>query len=403
MNPLEAFRIAIKELFANKMRSLLTMLGVIIGVASVITLVSIGEGVRWQISRQIEALGSNLVIVTPGKGTGGVSGPSFTGAISKLRYDHAQAIERQAGSVKNAAPLIEAGSVVSLSQKEDKKVSTLVSGTSESYPEVRNQPLRAGDFISRTDIHEYRYVAVLGDTVRKKMFGDGNGIGEEIRIGEEHFKVIGVMRKKGRTLTIDNDDRIFIPITVAEELLKTQQVSIIFVQSVNPQEVDDAVSQTRRVLNRRLQKSDFAVSEQKDILSTFKGIMNTLTAMLGGIAGVSLLVGGIGIMNIMIVSVTERTREIGTRKAVGAKNRDVLLQFLLESMVISAVGGALGIGLGFLGSRFLDRLVPNLKTMVSPRSIVIAFTLSLLVGLFFGIYPAHKAARLNPIDALRYE
>jgi putative ABC transport system permease protein len=404
MSLLEAFRIAIKELFANKMRSLLTMLGVIIGVASVITLVSIGEGVRWQISRQIEALGSNLVIVTPGKGTGGVSGPTFTGAVSKLRYDDALAIEKRAGSVKNTAPLIESGGVISLSREANsKKVSTVVSGTSESYPEVRNQPLRAGDFISRTDIRGYRQVAVLGDTVRRKLFGDKTGIGEEIHISGEHFKIIGVMRKKGRTLTIDNDDRVFVPITVAEELLKTQQVSIIFVQSVNPQEVDDAVSQTRRVLNLRHQKSDFAVSEQKDILSTFKGIMNTLTAMLGGIAGVSLLVGGIGIMNIMMVSVTERTREIGIRKAVGAKNKDVMLQFLLESIVISSFGGALGIGLGFIGSRFLDGLMPNLKTMVSPWSILIAFAFSLLVGLFFGIYPARKAARLNPIDALRYE
>lgn len=399
MSLLEAFRIAIKELVANKMRSLLTMLGVIIGVASVITLVSIGEGVRWQISRQIEALGSNLVIVTPGKGTGGVTSPGLTGAVSKLTYDDALAIEQRAGSVKNVAPVIESWVTVEL----QKRVSTLISGTSASYPEVRNSPLRAGDFINQSDIRGYRRVAVLGDTVRDKLFGKNTGIGKEIHINKEHFKIIGVMRKKGRTLTIDNDNRVFIPITVAEEMLRTKQVSIIFVQAVNSREVNEAVSQTRRVLANRLQKADFAVSEQKDILVTFKGIMNTLTAMLGGIAGVSLLVGGIGIMNIMLVSVTERTREIGIRKAVGAKNRHIMLQFLLESIVVSSFGGALGIGLGFLGSRFLDRLLPNLKTLVSPWSILIAFSFSLFVGLFFGIYPARKAARLNPIDALRFE
>lgn len=399
MSLLEAFKIALQELVANKMRSLLTMLGVIIGVASVITLVSIGEGVRWQISRQIESLGSNLVIVTPGKGTPGVSGASFTGAVSRLTYDDALAIERRAGAVKNVAPIIESGGVV----EQKKRASTLISGTSASYPVVRNQPLKAGDFISDSDIRGYRRVVVLGDTVRNKLFGKSTGIGKEIHINKEHFKVIGVLRRKGRTLTIDNDDRVFIPITVAEELLRTKQVSIIFVQSASPREVSDAVSQTRRVLGDRLQRSDYAVSEQRDILATFKGIMNTLTAMLGGIAGVSLLVGGIGIMNIMLVSVTERTREIGIRKAVGAKNRHIMLQFLLESVFISSLGGALGIGLGFLGSRFLERVLPNLKTMVSPWSITIAFAFSLLVGLFFGIYPARKAARLNPIDALRYE
>lgn len=399
MSLLEAFRIAIKELVSNKMRSLLTMLGVIIGVASVITLVSIGEGVRRQISRQIEALGSNLIIVTPGKGAAGVASPGLTGAVSKLTYDDALAIERRAGSVKNVAPVIESGATVELK----KRVPTLISGTSESFPEVRNMSLRAGDFITRSDIRGYRRVAVLGDTVRNKLFGGGSGIGKEIIINKEPFRIVGAMRKKGRTLTIDNDDRVFIPITVAEEILRTKQVSIIFVQSVSPREVNSAVSQTRRVLDYRLQRGDFAVSEQKDILATFKGIMNTLTAMLGGIAGVSLLVGGIGIMNIMLVSVTERTREIGIRKAVGAKNRQIMLQFLLESIVISSFGGALGIGLGFLGSRFLDHLLPSLRTLVSPRSVLIAFIFSLFVGLFFGLYPARKAARLNPIDALRYE
>lgn len=395
----DALIIAVRGLVSNKMRSLLTMMGVIIGVGSVITLISIGEGVKSQISQQIQGLGSNMVLVTPGKGTAGVTATSMGGAVSKLTFEDALAVEREAPSVRNVAPVIES----SANAEFDQRRLTLVSGTTESYNEVRNAGLAAGRFISRGDVVAARDVIVLGDIVKKELFGGTNPIGRTVGINNRPFKVIGVMKKKGYTLTINNDDRVFIPITVAETLFDTKQVSMIFVQAVGPETVSEAVDETTGIISRRHHKRDFAVSEQKDILNTFQGIMGTLTGMLGGIAGVSLIVGGIGIMNIMLVTVTERTREIGIRKAVGAKRRDIMIQFLMESVFISALGGLIGIVVGLWGSRLLKDIIPKLPTVISPWSVIMAFSFALLVGLFFGIYPARKAARLDPIEALRYE
>ncbi|MFA5881855.1 MAG: ABC transporter permease [Eubacteriales bacterium] len=398
MKLFEALKIALHGLASNKMRSLLTMLGVIIGVGSVITLVSIGEGVKSSISSQIQGLGSNLILVTPGRGKAGVN-VSTLGAVNRLTYDDALAVERNADSVKNVAPVIESSAYIQYKSGK----TTLVSGTTESYAEVRNFPVRSGDFISRGDIRGYRPVAVIGDTVRKELFPGQDPLNKTLMINSKDYEIIGVMGKKGRTLTIDNDDRVFIPITAAESLFNTKQVSMMFIQSESPKAVSTAVDETKRIITDRHKKMDFAVSEQKDILDAFEGITGTLTQMLGGIAGVSLLVGGIGIMNIMLVTVTERTREIGIRKSVGAKKRDIMFQFLLESMFISAFGGLLGIGAGIGGTRMLKDIVPKLPTIISPWSIGVAFLFALLVGLFFGIYPARKAARLSPIEALRYE
>ncbi len=395
----DALIIAIRGLFANKLRSLLTMLGVIIGVGSVITLVSIGEGVRSHISGQIQGLGSNMVLVTPGKGTAGVTATSLGGAVSKLTFEDALAVEREAASVSNVAPVIES----SANAEYEERRLTLVSGTTESYNEVRNADLASGRFISRGDVAAYKDVVVLGDLVKRELFGGASPIGKTVKVNNKPFKVIGTMKKKGYTLTINNDDRVFIPITVAEELFDTEQVSMIFVQARSPETVSNAVDETKRIITRRHKRRDFAVSEQKAILNTFQGIMGTLSGMLGGIAGVSLIVGGIGIMNIMLVTVTERTREIGIRKALGAKRRDIMIQFLMESVFISAFGGVIGIGVGLWGSRILTDIVPKLPTVISPWSIITAFSFALLVGLFFGIYPATKASRLDPIVALRYE
>lgn len=394
----QVLRIAFLGLLTNKMRSLLTVLGVIIGVGSVITLVSISEGVKSSISRQIQGLGSNLIIVTPGTGLPGSNVSPLT-AVSKLTYDDALAVEREAPPVKSVAPVIESSGTVEFRNKK----TTLISGTSESYHEVRNFPLAQGEFFSRGDIRGYRPVAVLGHAVSSALFPDRNPVGETIKINNKEFRVIGVMQRKGRTLTLNNDDRVLIPITAAEELLDTRQVNLMFIQSQSPAQVSEAVEDTKRILRSRHGRIDFAVSEQKDILNTFEGIMGTLSGMLGGIAGVSLLVGGIGIMNIMLVTVTERTREIGIRKAVGATRRDIMAQFLLESVFISAVGGLLGIAAGFGGARLLKEIMSRLPTVVTPWSISLAFLFALLVGLFFGLYPARRAARLDPIEALRYE
>lgn len=399
MKILEALKVAMTGLAANKMRSLLTMLGVIIGVASVITLVSIGEGVKSSITKQIEGLGSNLVLVTPGTGTAGTNASTIGGSLSKLTYDDALAVERHAPSVKNVAPVIESSGSVQFRERR----TTLISGTTESFGEVRNFSLALGDFFSRGDIRGYRRVAVLGDTVRRELFAGQNPIGKKINVNNKDFTIIGVMKKKGRTLTIDNDNRVFIPITVAEQLLGTKQVNVMFIQARDADAVSNTVRETRRIIRDRHRRIDFAVSEQKDILSVFEGVMSILTSMLGGMAGVALLVGGIGIMNIMLVAVTERTREIGIRKAVGAKRREIMIQFLMESIFISALGGLLGVAAGFAGSGLITQLVPKLPTVITPWSVSVAFSFALLVGLFFGIYPARKAARMDPIEALRYE
>lgn len=398
MRIFEVLWVAFVGLSGNKLRSLLTMLGVIIGVGSVITLVSIGEGVRTSITEQIQGLGSNLVIVTPGTGTAGTNISTIGGATSKLSYDDALAVERSE-VVVNVAPVIESGGYAAFKERR----ATLITGTSESYGEVRNIAVAKGDFISRADIRGYRNVAVIGDYLKRELFIGLNPIGKKITVGNEEFTVVGVMGKKGRTLTIENDNRVYIPITVAEDLLDTKQVSMMFVQSKAPKTVNSTMEETRRIIRERHGKTDFAISEQKDILNTLEGIMGTLTGMLGGIAGVSLLVGGIGIMNIMLVTVTERTREIGLRKAVGAKRRDIMFQFIMESVFLSALGGIIGVAVGLAGSRLLQNIVPRLPTTVTSWSIVVAFLFALLVGLFFGIYPARKAARLDPIEALRYE
>lgn len=399
MKLFEILKIALRGLVTNKMRSLLTMLGVIIGVGSVITLVSISEGVKTSISRQIQGLGSNLVLVTPGTGLAGTNASSLGTSVSTLTFEDALAMERESDAVKNVAPVIESSGTVEFGDK----ITTLISGTSESYNVVRNFPVAKGEFFSRGDIRGYRPVAVLGDAVFSSLFSKKNPIGKIIKINGREFKVVGVMKKKGPTLTLNNDNRILIPITVAEDLLDTKQVNLMFVQAQNPALVQKALDDTTRILRTRHGKTDFAVSEQKDILNTFQGIMGTLSGMLGGIAGVSLLVGGIGIMNIMLVTVTERTREIGIRKAVGATRRDIMAQFLLESVFISALGGLVGVAVGFGGARLLGEILPKLPTVVTPWSITVAFLFALLVGLFFGIYPARKAARLDPIEALRYE
>lgn len=398
MRLFEIFWVALRGISGNKLRSFLTMLGVVMGVGSVITLISIGEGVRTSISEQIQGLGSNLVIVTPGTGTAGTNISTLGGSTSELSYEDALAVEGS-NDVKNVAPVIESSGYAAYKERR----ATLITGTSESYSEVRNIPMASGDFFSRADIRGYRQVAVVGDYLKRELFIGVNPIGKTIKINDEEYTVIGVAKKKGRTLTIENDNRIYIPITMAEQLLDTKEVSMMFVQSTSPDTVKNAMEETRRIIMERHGKKDFAISEQKDILNTLDGIMDTLSGMLGGIAGVSLLVGGIGIMNIMLVTVTERTREIGLRKAVGARRRDILFQFIMESVFISAFGGLIGIAVGLTGSRLLQNALPQLPTTVTPWSITVSFLFSLLVGLFFGIYPARKAARLDPIEALRYE
>ncbi|MDO8886666.1 ABC transporter permease [Candidatus Oleimmundimicrobium sp.] len=401
MNILESFKVAIDSLLSNKMRSMLTMLGIIIGVSAVILLVSIGSGVQADISGQIMGLGSNIAMVMPGKiemGPGDSGGPFGGEVVNKLEAEHAEDIKNGTQHVKNVLPTI--SGVVSVKYGNLSRTADLT-GTTPEYPIAKNSPVEKGRFFTETDVEGLKRVCTIGQTVAEDFFGFRDPIGEKITISGQKFTVIGVMSKKGAGgMGMDMDNQVFIPVTVAQRILGTKNVSMILVQAKSQEDMDLAIKETERVLLKKLDENDFTVLAQEELLSTFQSMMGTLTLMLGGIAGISLLVGGIGIMNIMLVSVTERTREIGIRKAVGARTFDILSQFVIEAITLSVVGGVLGIIFGAVGSVVLGQFLPSSITF---WSIALAFLFSFAVGIFFGVYPAFKASKLDPIEALRSE
>ena len=391
MNLFESFRLAFNGLRANKMRSFLTMLGVIIGVGAVIALVSVGTGASREVTTQVEALGSNLVIVMPASARG-----------RDLRVEDAATIEERVAGVAHAVPsLRESATVVWTGRSID----TDVVGTTEFLPEVQSHPVGQGRFLSGQDVLYRRFVAVLGATARNNLFGLRDPMGQEIYISGYPFTVIGVMAEKGEggLFTPDPDDRVLIPVTTAQRLLGTNKIGSIYVSVNQGANADLVTNHIQRIFEVRFGDADAVqVFSQQQILAAVGSVTGILTMLLGAIAGISLLVGGIGIMNIMLVSVTERTREIGVRKAVGARSRDILAQFLVESVIISLVGGAIGIALGMLGSAAISRL-GNVPSVVSLSWVAIAFGFAAAVGVFFGIYPAMQASRLDPIEALRHD
>ncbi len=400
MTPLEYLRVSLEALASNPIRSLLTMLGVIIGVASVIMLVSIGEGAKSYIRSELMGIGSNLLVINPGKTetTGMMHPPS---GVHKLTLDDLRAIEKRATALVGATPLVVSSAPVKF---ENRTRDVIVIGTDEKFPDIRNIHVEIGSFLTPADVEARRKVVVIGRTVKKELFRDANPLGESLKIGDAPFRVVGIMEKKGMTLGFDIDDLVFIPVETAQELFDQDGITEILAQVINENEIDRAKEQIRQTLIRRhAGEEDFSMVTQQAMLSTAQGILSTFTYVLGGIASISLVVGGIGIMNIMLVSVRERTREIGLRKAVGASERDILIQFVIESVTLSVVGGLIGIALGAgiaYGARAAFSVIP---VAVTAWSIVTAFAFAFLVGVFFGIYPAMKAARLNPIDALRYE
>ncbi len=402
MNLLETCQISLEAIMSNKVRSGLTMLGVIIGVMSVILLVSIGEGARVYITRELFGLGTNLLIITPGKTTtsGGFHLPS-AGTVRKLSYDDAQALKRRAWLLTDAVPIVfGTGRIIFQNLGRD----TTIIGITPEFQRVRNLFIDTGSYVSQEDVDSQRKIVVLGTKVKEELFGDQNPLGKVVMLSDARYRVVGVMRKKGTSLGWDIDDVVFIPVTSGQELFDTDGLFEILGSTSRSEDVDGAKEQIKDILIRRhAYKEDFTIQTQGAMLSTMNNILGILTAVLGGIAGISLLVGGIGIMNIMLVSVRERTREIGVRKALGARNSDIMAQFMIEAMTLSGAGGIIGIFIGVGLALFIPVFVDVLPTSVSAWSIIMAFTFSVAVGVFFGVYPARKASLLDPIQALRYE
>lgn len=391
MNLNQAIKLALRGILDNKMRSLLTMLGIIIGVGSVITLVAIGQGTTAQVTEQIQSLGSNLLTIN-------ITG---RGVNTSLSYDQVMKFAESA-NVKAVAPVVSAPASVKYGNKMPDDLQ--VTGTNDYYHTVRNYNIASGRFFVSSDIDMRKKVAVIGSQAAQELFGLLDPLGENIKVGNQFFKVIGVLESKGSTMMGSSDTQVLIPITVAERLAQARGIRTIYVQAKDPNTVSLASDEISSMLLKMFgnDQNSFRIFDQTQVLDTVNKTADTLAMMLGGIAGISLLVGGIGIMNIMLVSVTERTREIGIRKALGAKRRDILFQFLIEALVISGLGGITGIVLGILLSNGLADLL-HIGVKVSLPVVGVSFVFSLLVGMFFGIHPAHKASGLSPMTALRYE
>ena len=399
----ESIRIALAGLRANKLRAMLTMLGIIIGVGAVIAMVSIGMGVRDKVESSIAGLGSNLLIITPGTASAGGSRQAAGSGIT-LNAKDAMAIQEVAG-VNLVAPAVSRQYQAVFGNQN---WTTSVQGTTPDILGVRSYNVQEGAFFTNQDLETRARVAVLGKTVADNLFAGINPVGQTIRINKAPFRVVGVLEGKGESMGGNQDDMIIVPLTTAQERL----LGISYVQTINVQATGtDAINQAQEDITMLLRMrhklplttpDDFKVQNMVAVMATADATTGMITLLLGVVAALSLLVGGIGIMNIMLVSVTERTREIGIRKALGAGYYNILLQFLIEAVVISVAGGFLGIVLGILSSYGISTLA-GWKTIISSLAIVIAFGFSVIIGLFFGIYPARKAALLDPIDALRYE
>jgi putative ABC transport system permease protein len=406
---LMVLRVALTALTVNKMRTFLTMLGIVIGVGAVIALVAVGEGAQASVVSNLQGLGTNLLTVSPGSSFG-FSGRGLRQRMRMLSLDDVEALEGLATAVVEVAPEYAANVTATY---QGNTTSTSVTGTTANYDEVRNYEISRGRFISDADNENLATVVVLGETVVEDLFGSSlvNPVGQTIRINRQNYQVIGVLKSKGQGGFSNPDNVIVMPIRAAQLRLGgagNQEVRSISLQAESAEAMDLAQAQATAIL-RSLhgigpgEEDDFTVTNQADLVDVLEETTGTFTTLLGSIAAISLLVGGIGIMNIMLVSVTERTREVGLRKAVGANRADVLTQFLAEAIVLSVTGGILGVLFGIGGAQVVTPLLGYSQSLVTPESVVLALAVSLGIGVFFGLYPANRAAALNPIDALRYE
>lgn len=387
MNFWEIMRMSTSALRGNKLRSLLTALGIIFGVGAVIAMISIGQGASKDISDRIAGMGSNLITVSPYRGT-------------RLNREDAKELLERVPTITDAVPSVTFSATAKWSNKT---YDTNVEGVSEGFQGVRNVYTEIGRFFSEDEVENRQRVAVVGQTVVDELFGGSTPLGENIIIRGQGFSIIGVLEKKGSSMGRDSDDTVLIPVTVAQRITGSQSVGTIYVKAKSAEEAPLAVAHITSIFTQKFKRENtIRVMSQDELLSTINTTTQTFTIMLGAIAGISLLVGGIGIMNIMLVSVTERTREIGIRKALGAKSRDIMGQFITESVFLSVSGGLIGIISG-IGVAKTVSLLAGWTTVLSPLAILISFLFALAVGLFFGVYPAYKAANLDPIIALRHE
>lgn len=402
MDLLEFFKTAIQSALLNKWRTFLTTLGIVIGVYSVVILVSLGEGARLYFADLFSGLGSNLLIILPGKKEtkGGPPHPVIN-TIRKLSLSDMEFLKKRGRTFEAINGLILGGGNV---KYQNRQRDLMIIGTNETFSYVHNMPVESGRFISPEDVSSRKKVAVIGHTVLKEVFNNENPLGRQLSVAGGRFTVIGIMQSKGQSLGMDLDDMVYIPLTVAMDIFNQEGLTRITVKANSANNVDTAIEEISDLLKKAHNgNEDFTIISQSDMLSTFDKIAATMQIVILGIASISLLVGGIGIMNIMLVTVKEKTREIGIRVAVGARRVDILIQFLIESVTISLIGGIIGILLGVITILIFNSVVPDFKVRFTPWIFILSFSFSAGVGVIFGVFPAKRAADMNPIDALRYE